>query len=157
MAKLENKTFDEIQIGDKASFSRTLTEEDIQLFAIVSGDVNPAHLDKEFAKTNPFHEIIGHGMWSAALISTVLGTMLPGPGTIYLGQSLKFLKPVLVDDTVSAIVEVTHKHDSKPIVTLACRVVNQDHHDVVTGEATVLAPTDKIICNSTSLPEINMH
>src|ERR1700738_4988907 len=91
---LINYTFDEIQVGDTASVSHQLTQKDINLFAIMSGDINPAHVDAEYAKTDIFHKIVAHGMWGGALISTVLGTKLPGPGTIYLSQSLKFLSPV---------------------------------------------------------------
>lgn len=156
MTRLENKTFDEIAIGDTASLSRELSEEDIQLFAIVSGDVNPAHLDKEFAKNDPFHEIIGHGMWTGALISTVLGTLLPGPGTIYLSQSLSFKSPVLIGDKIHVEVEVIAKKESKPIVTLACRASNQRGEDVVTGEAVVMAPTEKVVCSSAKLPNIEL-
>jgi len=80
MTMIENHTYDEIQIGDKASIIRILTEKDIALFAAMSGDVNPVHLDEEYARSSLFHDLIGHGMWSGALISTVLGTQLPGPG-----------------------------------------------------------------------------
>src|SRR6516164_2797272 len=88
--RIENRTFDELKVGDTASISRTLTQKDIELFAIMSGDVNPAHVDEEFAKSDMFQKIIAHGMWGGALISTVLGTELPGPGTIYVSQSLNF-------------------------------------------------------------------
>src|SRR5579862_6989345 len=91
---IENRTFDEIAIGDKASLSRTVTQQDIDLFALVSGDVNPAHMDPSYAQTDIFHRVIAHGMLGAGLISSVLGTKLPGPGTIYLGQDLRFLHPV---------------------------------------------------------------
>lgn len=84
MEYIENKTFDEIKIGDSAEILRTLTWNDIELFATVSGDVNPAHVDEAFAHNNYFHKIIVHGMWGGSLISTVLGTKLPGPGTIYI-------------------------------------------------------------------------
>src|SRR6204780_1184737 len=104
--RIENRTFDELKIGDTASISRTLTEKDIELFAIMSGDVNPAHVDEEFAKSDMFHKIIAHGMWGGALISTVLGTELPGPGTIYLGQTLRFRHPVVPGDTVVVSVKV---------------------------------------------------
>jgi phosphate acetyltransferase len=80
---LENVTFDELYIGQKAELTRTLTKDDIILFATMSGDINPAHLDPDFAKNDLFHEIVGHGMWSGALISNLLGTVLPGPGTVY--------------------------------------------------------------------------
>src|SRR5579864_4659923 len=105
MEYLENRTFDEIQIGDTASLTRTLTAKDIQIFAIMSGDINHAHVDLEFAQSDMFHTIIGHGMWGAALISTVLGTQLPGPGTIYINQSLRFKKPVGVGDTLTVTIK----------------------------------------------------
>ena len=88
MSFIENRTFDELKIGDSARIERTLTPKDIELFSIMSGDVNPAHVDAEYAKDDMFHKIIAQGMWGAALISTVLGTELPGPGTIYLDQTL---------------------------------------------------------------------
>src|SRR5579863_3428407 len=100
MDYLENCTFDEIQVGDSASLTRTLTEKDIQVFAIMSGDINPAHVDADYAQSDMFKKIIGHGMWGGALISTVLGTELPGPGTIYIGQTLRFKKPVAIGDTL---------------------------------------------------------
>ena len=103
---IENRTFDEIAVGDTASLTRTLTADDIQLFAAVSGDVNPAHLDPVYAETDMFHRVIAHGMWGAGLISAILGTELPGPGAIYLGQSLRFTRPVGVGDTITACVTV---------------------------------------------------
>ena len=87
MEFIENRTFDEINVGDTALLERTLTEQDIKLFAVMSGDINPAHVDPEYAMSSRFREVIGHGMWSGALISTVLGTDFPGPGTIYLSQT----------------------------------------------------------------------
>ena len=107
--RIENRTFDELKIGDTASISRTLTEKDIELFAIMSGDVNPAHVDEEFAKSDMFHKIIAHGMWGGSLISTVLGTQLPGPGAIYLGQSLRFRRPVGLGDTIVVSVKVSER------------------------------------------------
>ena len=93
MERIENRTFDEIELGDTASLVRTLTHKDIELFAIMSGDINPTHVDDAFAKSDMFHKVVAHGMWSGALISTVLGTQLPGPGTIYVDQSLHFRRP----------------------------------------------------------------
>lgn len=100
---LQNRTFDELKVGETASLARTLTYKDIELFAIMSGDVNPAHADEVFAKSDMFHKIVAHGMWGGALISTVLGTLMPGPGTIYLNQSL-----VLVALWASAIPLPSH-------------------------------------------------
>ena len=91
---IENRTFDEIEVGDHASLVRTLSQRDIELFAAMSGDVNPAHMDPAYASTDMFHRVIAHGMWGGALVSTVLGTELPGPGTIYLSQDLHFHAPI---------------------------------------------------------------
>ena len=109
MDYIENRTFDEIKIGDTASLKRVLVIADIQLFAVMSGDVNPAHLDVEYAKSDMFKEIIAHGMWGGSLISTVLGTQLPGPGTIYLSQTFKFRRPVGVGDEITVSVTVAEK------------------------------------------------
>ena len=94
MEQIENRTFDEIRVGDTASLVRTLSYHDIELFAIMSGDVNPMHVDAAFAKSDHFHHVVAHGMWGGTLISTLLGTQLPGPGTVYLDQSLRFVRPV---------------------------------------------------------------
>ncbi len=156
---LANKTYTEIEVGDSACVNHVLTTRDIQLFAVMSGDVNPAHLDEEYAKSDMFHGIIGHGMWSGALISTVLGTQLPGPGTIYLNQTLRFLRPVKVGDTVTATVKVKQKSSqssdhSKNTVLLDCECTNQDGKQVVCGEASVIAPIEKISRKKVVLPEI---
>jgi acyl dehydratase len=152
---LDNKTFDEINIGDAAQLRRTLTYQDIQLFAIMSGDVNPAHLDETYAKSDIFHKIIAHGMWGGSLISTLLGTQLPGPGTIYLSQTFKFLRPVIIGDTVTAQVTVTEKKPEKHIITLACVCLNQENKEVITGIAEVIAPGEKVHRLPVRLPEID--
>ena len=108
-AMLSNRTFDELAIGDSASMQRQLTQQDIQLFAVMSGDINPAHLDADYAAATQFQGVIAHGMWGGALISAVLGTRLPGPGTVYLGQTLKFRAPVRVGDQVNVTVTVSAK------------------------------------------------
>lgn len=141
---IENKIFSEIEIGDNASIHRTLTNNDIQLFAFMSGDVNPAHVDAEYAKDDMFHKIIAHGMWGGSMISTILGTMLPGPGTIYLSQTFKFLKPVAIGDTITAKVTVTEKKPEKNILVLACSCSNQAGKEVISGIAEVMAPTEKV-------------
>ena len=156
MNRIENRTFDEMKIGDCASISRTLTHKDIELFAIMSGDVNPAHVDEEFARSDMFHRIIAHGMWGGALISTVLGTQLPGPGAIYLGQSLKFRRPVCVGDTLTITVKVTEKVAEKNHVTLECQATNQAAQVVITGVAEVIAPTEKISRERVILPEVKL-
>jgi acyl dehydratase len=156
-ACIENRTFDEISVGDKASLSRTLTWRDIELFAAMSGDVNPAHVDAEFAKSDMFHKIIAHGMWGGALISTVLGTELPGPGTIYVSQSLQFRRPIGLGDTVTVTVRAISKDDAKRRVTFDCTVTNQDNEPVITGTALVIAPTEKICRERVELPVVEVH
>ncbi len=153
---IENVTFDEMTIGQSASIQRTLSEQDIHLFAVMSGDVNPAHVDHEYARNSMFHEIIGHGMWGGSLISTVLGTLLPGPGTIYLKQSLRFSRPVTVGDTLTVSVTVKEKLDAKHRVIFDCLAVDQDGSTIITGEAEVLAPTEKICRPRIEMPAITV-
>ncbi|MEO5796777.1 MAG: bifunctional enoyl-CoA hydratase/phosphate acetyltransferase [Rhodoferax sp.] len=150
---LENHTFSEIGVGDTASLERSVTHRDIQLFAAVSGDVNPAHVDALYAKSSRFHGIIAHGMLGASLISTMLGTRFPGPGTIYLGQSLKFLKPVHVGDTLTVTVTVAAMDPAKHRLTLDTRCTNQNGELVIDGQADVMAPTEKLRIHRTDLPE----
>ena len=154
--RIENRTFDELKVGDTASISRTLTQKDIELFAIMSGDVNPAHVDQEFAKSDMFHKIIAHGMWGGALISTVLGTQLPGPGAIYLAQSLRFRRPVGLGDTIVVTAKVADKNEDKHRVTLECQAVNQFGEVVISGTAEVIAPTEKISRERVTLPEVRL-
>ncbi|HEX2581018.1 MAG TPA: MaoC/PaaZ C-terminal domain-containing protein [Dongiaceae bacterium] len=156
MDRIENRTFDELKIGDSASLRRTLTQNDIALFAVMSGDVNPAHVDPEFAASDIFHGIVAHGMWGGALISTVLGTQLPGPGTIYLDQSLHFHKPVLVGDRITVTVTVQAKNEEKGHVVLDCLVTNQRGETVISGTAKVLAPQEKVSRPRAVLPEIRL-
>jgi len=154
---IENRTFDEIAIGESASLSRTLSKDDIALFAVMSGDVNPAHLDQPYAEHSMFHHIIAHGMWGGALISAVLGTRLPGPGTIYLGQDLRFRKPVGLGDTVTVTVTAKEKQPEKHIVAFDCRCVNQKGEEVITGTAITIAPTEKIRRPRVELPEVQLR
>jgi phosphate acetyltransferase/phosphate butyryltransferase len=154
---IENRTFDEIQVGDSASLVRTLTRDDIRLFAAMSGDVNPAHVDEEYARSDQFHKVIAHGMWGGALISTLLGTRLPGPGTIYVGQTLTFKRPVAVGDTVTVTVTATAKDPERHRVTFDCRCTNQKGEAVISGSAQVLAPAEKIKRPRTALPEVRLR
>lgn len=156
LSRIENRTFDEIAIGETASLTRMLTEEDILLFAAVSGDVNPAHVDPPYAATDMFHRVIAHGMWGAGLISALLGTELPGPGAIYLGQSLRFARPVGLGDVVTASVTVVEKRAEHHIVVLDCRCVNQTGETVITGQAEVKAPTEKISRPRVALPDVRI-
>lgn len=129
-----------LNIGDTASLSKTFTDEDVRAFAAISGDQNPVHLDEEYAAKTQFKKRIAHGMLTAGLISAILGTQLPGEGTIYLGQTINFKAPVYLDDTITATVTVVKMHERKPIVTLETVCKNQDDLVVLDGEAVVLAP-----------------
>ncbi len=153
---IENRTFDEIAVGESASLSRTVTQQDIDLFAVVSGDVNPAHMDPAFAATDMFHHVIAHGMLGAGLISSVLGTKLPGPGTIYLGQDLRFLHPVNIGDTVTATLTVTEKQPENGDLVLDCQCVNQAGKVVISGTARVKAPREKICRPRIELPDVRV-
>lgn len=153
---IENRTFDEMIVGETASLSHTVTQRDIDLFAAATGDVNPAHVDPVYAETDMFHHIIIHGMWGAGLISAVLGTRLPGPGTIYLGQELRFLHPVSFGDTMTAKVTVREKKPAKGDVTLDCVCTNQRGETVITGTAYTRAPTVKVRRPRVALPHVSV-
>jgi 3-hydroxybutyryl-CoA dehydratase len=153
MEVLENLTYDDLNIGDSATYSRTLTEEELILFAAVSGDVNPLHLDSQFASRTIFKERIAHGMWSGALISAALATVMPGPGTIYLEQTLKFKAPVKLQDVLLVRLTVSEKL-SKGRVVFDCLVTNQAGDVVVEGQSKVIAPTDKLVLDRPTLPKI---
>ena len=157
MTTIENRTFDEIRIGESASLSRRLTKEDIELFAVMSGDVNPVCVDAEFARDDMFHKLIAHGMWSAALISTVLGTELPGAGAIYRSQTLNFRHPVTLGDTVVVTVTVREKNAVNQCVVLDCRIINEDGTVVIDGTAEVIAPSMKVRRDRIVLPEVHLE
>ncbi len=131
---------DELAEGQSAEFSKTVTEADVVLFAGITGDLNPAHVDEVAASESPFGGRIAHGMLVASFISTVLGMRLPGPGTIYLSQSLRFTAPVRPGDTVTARVEVAELVPARRRARLATTVRNQRGETVVEGEATVMVP-----------------
>jgi acyl dehydratase len=156
MEYIENRTFDEMQVGESARLVRTLTMQDIELFATMSGDVNPAHVDPDFARSDMFHKIIAHGMWGGALISAVLGTELPGPGTIYLGQTLRFHHPIALGDTVTVSATVAEKAPVRHRVRLECRLVNQRGEVAIDGVAEVIAPTEKIRRPRVTLPKVRL-
>jgi len=153
---IQNRTFTELKVGDTASVVRTLTYNDIELFAIMSGDINPINVDQAFAKSDAFHKIVGHGMWGGALISAVLGTELPGPGTIYLGQSLEFRAPIGVGDTITVTLKLTQKIEETHQVIFDCQAHNQHDELVIAGTARVIAPSEKICREPVSLPEIEL-
>lgn len=151
---LESLTFDEIAIGDVAALSHTLSLDDIALFAAASGDVNPVHLDAEFARGTRFGEVIAHGMWGGALISSLLGTRLPGPGTIYVSQSLDFHRPVKVGDCLEVSVTVAEKCAETRRVMFDCRCVNQHGETVISGRAQVVPSREKVRCLRPRLPSV---
>lgn len=135
-----------LSVGDHASLTMALTAQSVEAFADVTGDANPVHLDDAFAATTRFGRRIGHGMWAGSLISSVLGTRLPGPGTIYLSQTLQFVAPIYIGDQVTARVEVTAIRADRPFVTLATMCKNEHGELLVSGEAVVLfepAPGDQ--------------
>jgi 3-hydroxybutyryl-CoA dehydratase len=130
---------DEVVVGQTAEFRKTVTETDVVLFAGITGDLNPAHIDEVAASASRFGGRIAHGMLSASFISTVLGTRLPGPGTIYLEQSLRFTAPVRIGDTVTARVEVAELLPKRR-ARLTTTILNQKGEAVVEGEALVMVP-----------------
>ncbi len=133
-------SFEEINIGDSAQLSRTISESDVYLYAGVTGDNNPAHLDEQYAQKTMFKKRIAHGMLITGLISSVFGNQLPGNGTIYLSQSVRFLAPVYFGDTITARVEVIEKKDEKKRLVCKTTCINQDGKIVIDGEAEVLPP-----------------
>lgn len=155
MTQVTNIPYDNLEVGQQASLERTVEERDIQLFAAVSGDNNPVHLDAAFAAETMFKERIAHGMFSGALISAAIACELPGPGTIYLGQQLKFTRPVKLGDQLTVELEVLEKL-AKGRVRLATRVSNQAGELVVDGEAEVLAPREALSIELPELPPIQV-
>jgi 3-hydroxybutyryl-CoA dehydratase len=127
-----------LQVGETASLSKTITDEDIRAFAALTGDENPVHLDDSFAQTTRFGRRIAHGMLGATLISAVLGNQLPGQGSVYLSQTLQFVAPIFPGDTVTARVTVTRIREDKPIVTLETTCSNQRGEPLIKGEAVIL-------------------
>ena len=133
-------SIDKLSVGQSARFSKTITETDIYLYAGISGDFNPAHVNEQYAATTYFKTRIAHGMLTASFISTLIGTILPGPGSIYMRQELNFLAPVKIGDTVTAIAEVAEIIADKKRVRLKTWCINQDGTTVLDGEALVSPP-----------------
>jgi len=137
---MTGKTIKELQIGNSAEFAKTVSESDVYMFAGVTGDLNPAHINEAYAQKTFFEERIAHGMLSAGFISAILGMKLPGPGTVYLKQDLKFLAPVRFGDTVTAKAEVIEILTEKNRVILRTTCTNQEGKLVLDGMATVSPP-----------------
>lgn len=153
---VENLTYDELSVGQSARMLRTLTTNDIQAFAAVSGDTNPTHLDVEYANDTVFHGVVAHSMWVGSLISALLGTQFPGSGTVYLEQNLRFIQPVRVGDTLAVTVVITRKDDARQTVDLDCQVINQKAQVVLLGVARILAPTQKVRLPKVNAPHIQL-
>jgi len=137
---MKGYTIKELEVGQSASISKTVAESDVYLYAGITGDLNPAHVNEEFAKGSMFKERIAHGMLSAGFISAVMGMHLPGPGAIYIGQTLKFTAPVKIGDTITATAEVIEKFEEKNRIKLKTTCTNQDGVVVIDGEATIMPP-----------------
>ncbi len=139
---MKGLTMDEIKIGDKGSFTKTISESDVYGYAGITGDLNPAHVNKIEAEQSMFKGRIAHGMLTAGLISTVFGTIFPGPGTIYVSQNLKFVAPVRFGDTITATCEAIEKVNEK-MMKFKTIAVNQDGKTVIDGEAVLMPPRGK--------------
>lgn len=134
------KTIDELKIGEKEQFAKTISESDVYLYAGVTGDLNPAHINEEYAGKTFFKTRIAHGMLSAGSISAVIATKLPGPGTVYIGQNLNFKAPVRIGDTITATAEVSEIIKDKNRIRMKTTCVNQEGTLVLEGEAFVSPP-----------------
>jgi len=153
---LRNRTFDEIAIGDSATIQRSLTAEDVQLLATLYGDGDPQQLDPACAASPGFHGVIGHGMWGAALISAVLGTRLPGAGTVCLEQVLRFHAPVRIGDTLAVQLQAIARDAATRQIRFACRGTNQHGVLAIEGTVEVIAPAERIEYARTRLPEVRL-
>ena len=156
MSQITNIPYEKLAVGQQASFTKTVEERDVQLFAAVSGDNNPVHLDAAFAAETMFKERIAHGMFSGALISAAVACTMPGPGTIYLGQTMKFTRPVKINDTLTVRLEILEKLP-KNRVRIATRVFNQNDELVVDGEAEVLAPSAEQTVTMPPMPQVTVN
>ncbi|CCK81851.1 MULTISPECIES: MaoC family dehydratase [Desulfobacula] len=145
------KTIDQLKIGDSDEFTKTISESDIYLFAGITGDLNPAHINEEYAKNTFFKGRIAHGLFIGGFVSTVIGTKLPGPGSIYSEQQLKFLAPVRIGDTITARVEVKEINIEKNKITLETSCFNQNKIIVVDGKAIIHPPKEKIKKNRNTI------
>jgi len=154
---IENHTFDEIKPGDSADLRRRLTLEDIKLFAAVTGNANPVHVDEAYAKSDRFHAVIAHGMWGGSLISTVLGTRLPGPGTIYTDLNLHFHRAVRLGDVIDVSVTAREKEPQQHGILFDCVCRNDNGELVIDGQAKVIAPTEKIRRPRVLVPEVRLE
>lgn len=152
---LENRVYDDIQIGQTAELQRTLTRDDIALFSKVSGDLNPTHVDESYARTVGAKGVVGHSLWATGLISSLLANVLPGPGTVYRSQDSHFHRPVELGDSLIARIKVRQK-EADHVVLFECRVVNQRGETVMDGTAAVKAPTESLRIAVAEVPDISV-
>ena len=155
MRVLENITYDELHVDDYATFTKTLTEEQLILFAAASSDINPQSLTLEAVKKELLKPEIGYGMWSESIITAALSNVIPGPGTIYLEQDLKFEQKVEIGNTLTVKLTIVEKLERHRVL-INCEVTNQDNELVVSGIAKVIAPTDKVSTEQPELPRIKI-
>ncbi|MCK6597496.1 MAG: bifunctional enoyl-CoA hydratase/phosphate acetyltransferase [Bdellovibrionaceae bacterium] len=154
---VENKTFDEIKIGDTAAFNKVLTKNDIEYFAVITGNANPVHLNEDYAQKNlENHKIVGHGAWVISLISNLLGNHIPGPGTVYVSQESQFHHRVEVGDTLTISITVKEKKMEGGLVIFEAKAVNQNGELVLSGTSVVKAPKNKMVGPRVKLPEISL-
>ena len=155
---ITNKTYAEINIGDSASLQRTLTKRDVDMFAVISGDMNPTHLSDEYAQMLlERQKVSGHAMWGGALISSLLGNDLPGAGTVYKSQKLNFHGSIDLDDTLSVTITVKEKQLEDESITFTCEAVNQRDELIISGIAEVIAPTVKATGDGVSINDLTYH
>jgi 3-hydroxybutyryl-CoA dehydratase len=155
MRVLENITYDELRINDYATFSKTLSDENLVLFAASNGDLPLSALTVEAAEKKTYDSAIGYGMWASSLISTAFDKVIPGPGSIYLDQNLSFKQKVELGDTLTVKLTVIRKLENHRVL-FQCDVQNQDGEVIVSGESTVIAPIDKVSLDQASLPRIHI-
>ncbi|KAA6185186.1 bifunctional enoyl-CoA hydratase/phosphate acetyltransferase [Thiohalocapsa marina] len=153
---LENRTFDEIRVGQTAELQRTLTRDDVALFSKVSGDLNPIHMDEAYARAHGAQGVVGHSLWATGLISSLLANVLPGPGTVYRNQDAVFHRQVALGDSLTARVWVVEK-EPQNLVLLRCEVVNQRGEPVMTGRAVVVAPTEKLRIEAAAAAKVTVR
>ncbi len=151
---VENKPFSELKVGDSATVTRTITLDDLRLFAAATGDANPAMIDPQFADSSIYREVVANGMWSGAMLVNLLGCQLPGLGTILVDQNLRFLRPIMVGDTATFKITVERKYERTQHVLFDAEVVLESGLRAITGTLEVLAPTEKIIRPRVSIPEV---
>ena len=151
---VENRPFSELKVGDSVSITRTITLDDLRLFAAATGDANPSMLDPKFADSSIYREVIANGMWSGAILVNLLGSQLPGLGTILVDQNLRFLRPIMVGDTATFKVTVERKYERTHHVLFDAEVILENGLRSITGTLEVLAPKEKIIRPRVSVPEV---